>query len=149
MTNKIASILLYILAGVSVVFVLLFYFGPYVQGTENTPMEEPIVTESILFWTYALAGLAAGLTIIFQIVNIIKNPANAKKTLTSILLLGVVVFLAYVLASDQVMNITGYTGEDNVPGTLKTVGAGLITLYLLIGVAVVSALFSEIARYFK
>ncbi len=149
MTNKIASVLLYILAGISVIFVLLFYFGPYASGTENTPMEEPKITQSILIWTYCLVGLATGLTIIFQIVNIIKNPSNAKKTLTSILLIGVLVFIAYILASDEVMDITGYKGGDNVPGTLKTVGTGLITLYLLIGLAVVSALVSEVTRYFK
>ncbi len=149
MSNKITTILLYILSGVSVVLVFLFYFGPDIQSTVNTPMEEPKITETILFWAYILGGSAAGLTIIFQIINIIKNPANAKKTLISVLLLGIVVFVAYMLSSDQVMELTGYKGSDNVPGTLKTVGAGLITLYLLAGIAIVSALFSEIAKYFK
>ncbi|HYX09933.1 MAG TPA: hypothetical protein VE912_24610 [Bacteroidales bacterium] len=147
--SKGTSILLYILMGISAVLVILFYFGPVVPGTENTSMEEPKITEIILRWGYFLMAVTAAITIIFSIVNIFINPQNAKKTGFVILGALVLIIIAYTQASDKVMSINGYDGPDNVPTTLKIVGTGLITAYLLGALAVVSIIYSEIAKLFK
>jgi uncharacterized membrane protein YuzA (DUF378 family) len=59
--SKIITISLYVLMGISVVLMLIFYFGSDVPGTADTPMREPVVTETILTWAYVLVGLALSL----------------------------------------------------------------------------------------
>lgn len=147
--SKIISIVLWVLMGISIILLVLFYFGKVVPGTEDTNLHEPVITQTFLVWAYILGGLTAGLALIFPIINVIQNPKSAKKGLFVILGIAVLIFIAYSLASDQVLNIPGYDGKDNVAKTLRFTGTGLITMYILAGLAVLSIIYSEIAKYFK
>jgi len=147
--RKTISIILYVLMGISVVLVALFYFGKLVPGTEGTNMEEPVITGKILIWAAILVVITAGLALIFPIINLVANPKSAKSGLFILLGIAVLIFIAYTLASNEVLKIPGYTGTDNVPGILKIAGTGLFTTYILAGLAVLSILYSEIANYFK
>ena len=147
--RKIISIILYVLMGISLILVVIFYFGNVVPGTEGTSMEEPMITGKILFWAAMLVILTAGLTIIFPIIHLISNPKSAKQILFVLLGVAILIFIAYSLASNEVLKIPGYTGKDNVQGTLKFVGTGLFLTYILAGLATLSILYSEISKYFK
>ncbi len=147
--RKIISIILYVLMGISLVLVVLFYFGKLVPGTEGTNMEEPLITGKILIWAAILIILTAGLAVIFPIMHLISNPKSTKNSLFVILGVAILIFIAYSLASSEVLEIPGYTGIDNVPGPLKFTGTGLFLTYILAGLAVLSILFSEISKYFK
>ena len=147
--QRILSILLYILLAVSAVLILIFYFGPDVEGTTGTNLEEPTITNVILRWAQALLGIGAVLAIVFPLGYMIANPKNATKALIALVFIGVVVVVGYLLASDQVMQLTAYQGTDNNPETLKWSGTGLISMYLLLGLAVLSIVYSEIAKFFK
>ena len=147
--RKIISIILYVLMGISLVLVIMFYFGKVVPGTEGTNMEEPVITGKILIWAAILVLLTAGLAVVFPIMHLISNPKSAKQFLFVLLGVAILIFIAYSLASNEVLEIPGYTGKDNVPGTLKFVGTGLFLTYILSGLAVLSILFSEISNYFK
>ena len=146
---KIISIILYVLMGVSIVLVALFYFGKVVPGTEGTNMEEPVITGKILVWAAILVIITAGLALIFPIINLVTNIKSAKRGLFILLGVAVLIFIAYTLASNEVLSIPGYNGTDNIPGILKLAGTGLFTTYILAGLAVLSILYSEIANYFK
>ena len=135
--------------GISVVLVALFYFGKLVPGTEGTNMEEPVITGKILIWAAILVVITAGLALIFPIINLVANPKSAKSGLFILLGVVILIFIAYTLASNEVLKIPGYTGTDNIPGILKIAGTGLFTTYILAGLAVLSILYSEIANYFK
>lgn len=145
LSNKIVQILLWVLMGITVVLAVIFYAGDVVEGTQGN-LEEPVITETFIHWAYLLMGLAAGLTVIFSVLNLVLNPQGAKKALVAILGTGVVVFVAWLLADDTVLNLPHYTGDDNVPSTLKMVDTGLFTTYLLAGLAVVAIIYSEISR---
>jgi len=147
--RKTISIILYVLMGISVVLVALFYFGKLVPGTEGTNMEEPIITGKILIWAAILVILTAGLALIFPIINLVTNPKSAKSGLFILLGVVILIFIAYTLASNEVLEIPGYIGKDNIPGILKIAGTGLFTTYILTGLAVLSILYSEISKYFK
>jgi membrane associated rhomboid family serine protease len=134
---------------VTVVMVVIFYAGGVVEGTEGTNYEEPVITETFIIWAYILLALAIGLTLIFSLINMISNPKGAKKSLIGILGAAAVLFLAYILADDTVLNLPHYTGSDNVPSTLKMVDTGLFTAYIFAGLAVVSIIYVEIAKAFK
>ena len=147
--RKIISIILYVLMGISLILVVIFYFGKVVPGTEGTSMKEPLITGKILSWAAMLVILTAGLTIIFPIIHLISNPKSAKQVLFVLLGVAILIFIAYSLASNEVLEIPGYTGKDNVQGTLKFVGTGLFLTYILAGLATLSILYSEISKYFK
>ena len=146
---KIINYILYALLGVSLTLVLVFYLGNLVPGTEGTSMEEPVITETLLRWAYVMAIGAAVITVGFSIFNMIINPKGLKQGL--FVLVGVVILFgaAYLLASDQILSIETYEGTQNEPITLKWTGTGLYAMYILAGGAVLSILYSEIAKYFK
>src|SRR6056297_243551 len=148
--SKISSIVLYGLVAVSVILLALFYFGNDVAGTEGTRMEEPVITNTILTWAYILGIVSAVFALGFTVVNIFTNAKATKKAAITVGILLVLVLIAYGFASDQLMELgVNYDGPDNNPDTLERVGTGLITMYLLLGVAVVSILYSEVSKYFK
>ena len=148
-STKIISIILWVLLGVSVVLVVLFYFGKIVPGTKDTNMEEPVITETFLRWTYLMAIVSTLLTLGFSLYNAIMNPKALKQTLFVALGAAILIIVAYFLSSDQILSMPGYEGTENVPGTLKWAGTGLHVTYLLAGLAVLSILYSEISKYFK
>ena len=152
MSNKLAKIVsyaLYALMIVSVVLAVLFYFGKVVPGTEGTNMHEPVVTKTILLWAGILAGLTALLSLVFPLIHMVANPKAIKRTVITLVGVAVLIFVAWILASDVVLDMPHYEGKDNVPSTLKLAGTGLFTAYILAGLAVLSILYSEIEKYFK
>jgi len=98
---------------------------------------------------YALFGITAVIAVGFPVVYMILNTKTAKNTLIGLAFLAVVVLVSYLLASDKVMTIVGYTGTDNNPETLKQVGTGLYTTYILFGLAFLTILYTEISSSFK
>ena len=149
LSTKIIQILLWVLMGATIVFAVIFYLGDVVEGTQDTRLEEPLITQGFLVWTYILFFVTAGVTVIFSIVNFIINPKGAKKSLISVLAAVAVIVIAYLLADDSVLNMPLYTGKDNVPGTLKFVDTGMFTAYILVGLAFLAILYSSISRIFK
>jgi len=146
---KIVTYVLYALMVVSVVLAVLFYFGKVVPGTEGTNMHEPVITKTILLWAGILAGVTALLSLVFPIINIVTNPKAIKSTLITLVGVAILIFVAWMLASDAVLDLPQYEGKDNVPKILKLAGTGLYTTYILAGLAVLAILYSEIAKYFK
>lgn len=139
--------------GVSVVLVILFYVKS--SGIPSkTEFAEQITLfgaslEYYMVWTYILIITATAGAVVFPILNIITNPKGAVKTLVGVALFAVVIFVAFALADNTVMEIPAYTGEDNVPDTLKWSGAVLYTMYILLIGAIVSIFYVEVAKIFK
>jgi hypothetical protein len=146
--TKIITISLYVLMGVSVALMLFFYFGADVPGTADTPMREPVVTETILIWAYVLVGLAIFSAVVFPAIRMIMNPRNAKKTLIGLAGVAVIVFIAWQFSSDEVLPLATQH-PDNVPHVLKMAGAQLGTMYILLIIAVLSIFYTEIRNLFK
>ena len=140
--QKISSVILYILAAISVVLAGLFFFGPVITEFGE---EVPKFYTHNLGWAAILFIAAVAITLIFSVVYLITHPKALKGAIISIFAMGVLVVLAYFLASDLPME-----GMEGItPKTLKWTGTGLILTYILIIVAVVGILASEIYRAFK
>ena len=148
MTDNIAKytkLLLWVLIALSAFYILMLF----VNTTED---DTKWVTNSLTY-TEVLLYISVGAVVLFSLFNfvmrLIAHPKKALVSVISIVLLLVIVFIAYSYASDEVLNMPTYDGPDNVPGTLKWSGAGLITAYILLGLAVLSILYVEIAKLFK
>ena len=147
--SKISQYILWAFMAVSLVLVSIFFFGGFVEGTEGTSVAEPIITETILKWAYILLFVTMAIVVVFQLVFMASNLKALKRTGIIIAIAAVLVFISYQLADDTVLNLIQYTGPDNVPGTLQTVGTTLIFTYILGVVAIVAILYSSIANLFK
>lgn len=147
--SKISSILLYVLMGISVIFAGLLFVGGNVAGTAGTSMKEPLITDEIIIWTTILIILTAASAILFPLIYAVLNPRNTIKMLIILGIVGLLVFISYQLASDELLNLVGYTGKDNNPTTLKLSDTGLILTYILAATAFLSILYTEISKLFK
>ena len=97
--------------------------------------------------TYAMVALAALATVGFGIKKMIQNTNNAKKTLYTVGGLVIACIIAYVLASNEILN--SYEKYEITASSSKQVGMGLITFYFLMFGAIASILYAELSKVFS
>ena len=100
-----------------------------------------------LILTYIMVAFAALAAIIFGIIKMIKNTNNAKKTLYTLTGLIIAFIIAYLLASDEVLD--SYKKYNITASTSKQVGVGLISCYILAIGAIGAILSSELSKVFS
>jgi hypothetical protein len=144
--SKILNIVLIALLGVTLVFAGLYFFGGDVEGAAY---ETPVYTDLFLNWGIFLVFLTAGLTILFEIISLVLRPKNAVRSLISIAVLAVVIFISYSLGDPTPLVLPGYQGTDNVASMLLLSDMFLYSTYFLIGILVVAILYSEVSRIFR
>ena len=137
--NKILNIVTIVMFVITVVLLGLFYFGGELP---NSQYVTPVYTEQLLWWSYLLFGVA----IVFPIARLFTRPKEAMKSFIALAGIIVLVLIAYSMSDGTIMNIPGYSGSDNVPGTLKFTDTILITTYFL-GIGAIGAIVvTEIIR---
>ena len=97
--------------------------------------------------TYVMVAFAALTAIGFGVKKMIQNTNNAKKTLYTVGGLVVAFIIAYVLASDEVLN--SYDKYEITASSSKQVGMGLITFYFLLFGAIAAILYTELSKVFS
>jgi len=151
--QKTGQIFYWILLAVSVVLIIMFFVK---SGNVNNddPWSKQIaefgpILNYYVVWAYVLVGLAVFFTVIFPITTMITNPKSGLKTLASIAVLALLLFVGYQLADDTIMELPGYTGSHNIPETLKLSGMGIYMMYFMLGGALIAMAFSAISKVFK
>lgn len=132
-------LLMVITAIIAVLFVIR------ISGAESRAMESAAV-QPALYWTYILLAIATFFAVIFPVIFIIRNPKKAIKALISLLILGVIVLVAYLLAdATPIVTATSATNPDfSDRGVLLLSDTGLRTTYILICVAILMLLFTGV-----
>lgn len=97
--------------------------------------------------TYLMIFGAALAVVGFSVMQMMKNPSNAKKTIYSLGSLIVVLALGYVLASSEVLPAYEKYGVN--AGAAKRVGMGLNAFYFLAIGAIGAVIYSEFGKAFK
>ncbi|HEY9081752.1 MAG TPA: hypothetical protein VIN73_00310 [Vicingaceae bacterium] len=135
MNNKLFSIILYVLLGLSAVLSVLFFMD--------------IVSEGMLInWCYILLGIATLTAIVFPIMTMAQNPKNAKNALIGIVGLAVIFALGYFMAGDEeVFDASAKLLADASTSQLSE--AGLNAFYILGLGAIGVIIFSEVSKIFK
>jgi glucan phosphoethanolaminetransferase (alkaline phosphatase superfamily) len=142
--QKISTIVLYILAAVSVVIAVLFFVGGNVVDATGVVTAEPKNTGLALGWTFILFAITVALTLLFSLYYLITHPKALKGAIISLVAVAVLVLISYLLASDA--PAPGRDIEDTAASTLKWVGTGLYAAWILGGVAIFGIIVSEIYR---
>ncbi len=108
---------------------------------------------SNIIWSYILVAVGAGIAIIAGLLNMVSDAKALKGGLTALVFMGAVVLVAYLLASPEIPQVVGVDKFIN-DGTLnenvaKLVDTGLYATYILLGLAILSIVFSSVTRLFK
>jgi len=158
-SQKLVSVLLYLILAVSVVLLGIFYYK--VSGAtfsvEKPDFKEQLavygtIVDLFIGWAYVLIGIATLAAIIPSVMQLISQPKNAVKSLISIAVLALFIFIAYSLSDGTPFTskeLPAYTGHDNVPGTLRFADTMIFTMYFLLAGAFISIIYAEIAKVFK
>ena len=146
--SKITQIISAILFILAILFGGLFYYS--VMSMEAIP-ESIVLPADKVAWTmenlgsslinfvyvvYVLVFLAIFATILFSVLNIFTNVKTAKRSLTSIVALGAVLLIAYLIASPEIPIFFGYEKFNITPGMATAVDTGLLSMYLFFFIAV-------------
>jgi hypothetical protein len=143
------TILLWVLLIVSAVLIVSLIVN---IGEDTDPTMGSWINTNLV-WAYILVAIGAGVAIIASLLHMFTDKKAARGGIISIIFLGLVALVAYLLASPE---IPQFIGVDRFikDGTLneivsKLVDTGLIETYILLALAILSIAFSSVSRLFK
>jgi hypothetical protein len=100
-----------------------------------------------LFIAYFMIAVAALAAIIFPLIYVIKHPNEAKDILIGFSIMLGIFLISYLIASDNVL--PRWVNYGVGPTEAKFISAGLISFYILVAIAIVTAIYAEISKLFK
>lgn len=106
------------------------------------------MTETVISWGQILLAITVALVIIFPIIGFIKNPKSLLKFLGVIVLFAVLCFIAWLFSSGATEGDI-YVEEGINSSISRLIGTGMIMVYILAGIAVLSIIVSSIINAFK
>lgn len=145
--HKTSRMTLLVAGIVSLLVMALFYLGGQVPEEQKivAGMPQPKFTDIVLYWSYILLAITIVVLIGFAIVGFLKNlKESPKKALGGLfMLLGLVglLLITYLIGNGSLLNIPGYEGPDNNPGTLKMTDMWLYSCYFMLGITFIAILF--------
>jgi hypothetical protein len=147
--QRISSIILYIIAGVSIIVAGLYYLGGSVPETIGTNFEAKNFTSLALSWALILFIITGISTLLFSFANIFGNGKVVKSFVIVLGLAVVLIVISYLLASSLPLTILNQDIEIPTAATLKWVGTGLNATYILAIVAFFGIIISSVISAFK
>ena len=104
-----------------------------------------------LYLSYILIAICIGAAIVLPLINSVSDPRSLLKIGAGVLALLVIIFVGYALSGTEVTQIgadamrTQNLGDNAV----KWISGGLIAMYILLVLAVLSIVFTEISGIFR
>ncbi|MCK5782677.1 MAG: hypothetical protein KAH10_08800 [Flavobacteriales bacterium] len=140
--DKIHKILTY---AIGVVAVISAYMWVTLASNE-TPVASDV--DSFYALTVIMLTITVGVTVIAALLQLVSNPKQLKQAAIVLVLVGVVVFISYSLASDKAIVFLGQTLSGS-PAESKWVGTGLYATYITGVIAVLSIVLSPVTKLLK
>ncbi len=148
--GRIVTILLWVLVIVSAVLVVSLMVN--ISDNEADATMGGWINSNLI-WAYILMVIGAGVAVLSGIFHMATDFKAAKNGLISLLFLGAVALVSYLLASDQIPQFIGVQKFINdgslTPQVAKNIDAGLYATYILLGLAVLSIVLAPVTRLFK
>lgn len=104
-------------------------------------------TDIILYIGYFLVIIAAIGAVVLPLINALSNPKSLLKSLAGVVALGVLFLISWAISGNEVTAL--YTKFEINAASSQVIGGVLITTYLLLGISIVSIVYSEIAKLIK
>ena len=107
-----------------------------------------IVSTYGLYAAYILVGIALIAAIVLPIIQSISDPKSLLGTVVGVVIIAVLFFIGFSIATDEVTNV--YINNNvTEPTTSKMIGGAIITMYILIILAIVGIVITEVTKVFK
>lgn len=150
-TGKIVTIILWALLIVSAVLIVSLMVNINEEVKTDPAMNSWV--NSNLIWAYILVAVGAGIAILAGFATMVTDKKAAKGGIISLIFMGAVALVAYLLASPEIPQFIGVEKFLN-DGTLtesiaKWVDTGLYATYILLGLAIASIVGMSVVRLFK
>ena len=123
---------------ITIIVLGLFFFGGQVPDYEKigADMAQPIFTDLLLYWSYALLIITVVALILFAIANFLRGlkekPKQALNGLIVLLVFAALLVITYVIGDGTLLHIPGYDGTDNTAGMLKLTDMWLYSCYIML-----------------
>lgn len=105
------------------------------------------IIEIGFYLTYVLFAAAAILAVVFPIIHLVGDFKKAKTAFLGIIGLAVILGIGYAMSSGE---LGGADMKVEASATVvKVVGGGIIATFILIGLTVLAAIYSEVSKFFK
>ncbi len=108
---------------------------------------ENIIVNYLLPASYVLLGIATLAAIVLPLIGSLSQPKTLIKSGVGIVGIVAIFFLAWSLSGSEVK--PNYASFDVTETSSKIVGGALITMYILVGMALLGILFTEVSKIFK
>ncbi len=144
--HRISRMTLIISVIISIVVLGLYFLGGQVPDVDKigADMSQPLFTDLVLYWMYALLIITIVVLIGFAIVDFFRglkeNPKKALSGLYALLAIAAVLIVTYVIGDGTLLSIPGYEGSDNVPAILKLTDMWLYSMYFMLVITVLAIL---------
>ncbi|ADR20619.1 hypothetical protein MATR_17560 [Marivirga tractuosa] len=102
------------------------------------------IVDIMLYGAYLLVIVAALGAIVLPLINALSNPKSLLKSALGIVIIGVIYLVSWGVSGDEVT--ARYIKFDITSTSSQVIGGVLITTYLLMGIAVISIVYSEIRK---
>lgn len=137
----------YVLFAVAIVVAVMFYF--YTFNAEDELANDLARTSMITNVAYIFLGIALFITLGASIFFAVMNPKSLIKTLILLAGVALLVFIAYSLASDEIIRFKGIEETEDPASLMKNVGMGLHLMYIMFFGAIASIFVTEIYKTFR
>jgi len=148
--EKVLNILMYVLLAVSAILIVSMMMNLSDDDADAT-MGAWINTN--LSWSYLLLAASTIIAVVFALIHTFSDKAAAKKGLTALVFAGVVVAIAYVIASDAIPQFHGvekFVADGSLTTTVsKWIGATLNATYILLFLTVIAIALAPLTRLLK
>jgi hypothetical protein len=149
-TGKYVSIFMWVL--ILITSILAISFVANISGNEADPAMNSWLSTNLV-WSYILLALSVVLLVGFAVYQMATNFEAAKKGLISLLFMGSVFLISYILASDKLPTFLGsqkFIDSGIIsPSIMKWIDTGLIGTYIVLGLSIVSIVYASVSRLFK
>jgi hypothetical protein len=119
-----------------------YFFGGDTPQSVNTPNPEKNATNLFLLWAFILVGIAGLTTLGFSLYYIFTNPKAIRGFVIVLIVAVVLGGIAYLLSSGE--QITDKV--DISRGALIRIDIAIISTYILLGIAILGIIFSEVYK---
>ena len=101
-----------------------------------------------LYAAYILVGIALVAAIVLPIIQSISDPKSLLGTVVGVVIIAVIFFVGYSISSDEVTNV--YVNNNvTEPTTSKMIGGAIVTMYIMVVIALVGIVITEVTKVFK
>jgi lysylphosphatidylglycerol synthetase-like protein (DUF2156 family) len=101
-----------------------------------------------LYLSYFLIIVSALAALAFPLKYLLQHISEAKGTFIGIGVMALILVLGYVFASSD-YTFNGIENYGATKNTVKLVGAGLNSFFILFGISVVSTIYFEVKKFLK